>query len=394
MARLISKYEAAKMLDVTYTTISNWEKRGIIKTKEINGYCFVDKCSITKYFDSLKEIRDAEMRIAQMKDELENQELTLQIEVNDILNAQKQLEGYTTNILTKMFMVVFNVAGCEDVLSNRDYQIVLNALNGMPLKQVAEIHGLSREGVAEIINRAVKKMSNMTNYADLCRQKEQFELGERKVKFLEERVAFLKMLLKKADFQKVLTYDETKTENYKKILLQSVFNQNFTKRVENCLRAVDISIVADIVRHDRLYFLHSRNFGIKSLREIEAFLEANNLKWGMDVDEIMTSNEHLRYVEIKKGEITNKIIREFLETIDAPESLSDKIAKEMKPESYAEVFISLVKRDMVDMACTLLEENKEIDKDNKSLLVELLKKTMGEMFFTMRYGDLAHVTMT
>ena len=394
MARLISKQEAAKMLDVTYSTITNWVKRGIIKTKEINGYCFVDKCSITKYFDSLKEIRDAEMRIAQMKDELENQELTLQIEVNDILNAQKQLEGNTTNILTKMFMVLFYVAGCEDVLNNRDYQIVLNALNGIPLKQVAEIHGLSREGVAEIINRAVIKMSNMTSYAELCRQKEQFELGEIKVKFLEERVAFLKMLLKKADFQKVLTYDETKTENYKKILLQSVFKQHFTKRVENCLRAADISIVADIVRHDRLYFLHSRNFGIKSLREIEAFLEDNNLKWEMDVDEIMVSNEYLRTVEMKKGEITNKIIREFLELIDAPESLSDKIERDIKPESYAEVFISLVKRDMVDMACVLLEKNNEIDKHNISLLIELLKKTMGEVFFTMRYRDLAHVTMS
>lgn len=394
MARLISKQEAAKMLDVTYSTITNWVKRGIIKTKEINGYCFVDKCSITKYFDSLKEIRDAEMRIAQMKDELENQELTLQIEVNDILNAQKQLEGNTTNILTKMFMVLFYVAGCEDVLNNRDYQIVLNALNGIPLKQVAEIHGLSREGVAEIINRAVIKMSNMTSYAELCRQKEQFELGEIKVKFLEERVAFLKMLLKKADFQKVLTYDETKTENYKKILLQSVFKQHFTKRVENCLRAADISIVADIVRHDRLYFLHSRNFGIKSLREIEAFLEDNNLKWEMDVDEIMVSNEYLRTVEMKKGEITNKIIREFLELIDAPESLSDKIERDIKPESCAEVFISLVKRDMVDMACALLEKNNEIDKHNKSLLNELLKKTLGEVFFTMRYGDLAHVTMS
>ena len=234
----------------------------------------------------------------------------------------------------------------------------------------------------------------MTSYAELCRQKEQFELGEIKVKFLEERVAFLKMLLKKADFQKVLTYDETKTENYKKILLQSVFNQNFTKRVENCLRAVDISIVADIVRHDRLYFLHSRNFGIKSLREIEAFLEDNNLKWEMDVDEIMVSNEYLRTVEMKKGEITNKIIREFLELIDAPESLSDKIERDIKPESYAEVFISLVKRDMVDMACVLLEKNNEIDKHNISLLIELLKKTMGEVFFTMRYRDLAHVTMS
>ena len=394
MARLISKYEAAKMLDVTYTTISNWEKRGIIKTKEINGYCFVDKCSITKYFDSLKEIRDAEMRIAQMKDELDNQELTLQIEVDDILNAQKQLEGNMSNILTKMFMVVFNVAGCEDVLSNREYQIVLNALNGMSLKKVAEIHGLSRESVAEIINKAVKKMSNMTNYAELCRQKEQFELGERKVKFLEERVAFLKMLLEKIDFQKVLTYDETKIESHKNILMQSVFDQYFSVRVKNCLRANDMNIVADIVKHDKLDLLKLRWFGKKSLTEIEAFLEANNLKWGMDVDEIMTSNEHLRYVEIKKGEITNKIIREFLETIDAPENLSNKIEKEMKPESYAEVFISLVKRKLVDKACALLEENKEIDKDNKSLLVELLKKTMGDVYFTMRYGDLVDVTLT
>ena len=202
MARLISKQETKKMLDVTYSTITNWVKRGIIKTKEINGYCFVDKCSITKYFDSLKEIRDAEMRIAQMKDELENQELTLQIEVNDILNAQKQLEGNTTNILTKMFMVLFYVAGCEDVLNNRDYQIVLNALNGIPLKQVAEIHGLSREGVAEIINRAVIKMSNMTSYAELCRQKEQFELGEIKSEIPRRKGGFSENVAEKSRLSK------------------------------------------------------------------------------------------------------------------------------------------------------------------------------------------------
>ncbi|MDR1793605.1 MAG: DNA-directed RNA polymerase subunit alpha [Bacteroidales bacterium] len=58
---------------------------------------------------------------------------------------------------------------------------------------------------------------------------------------------------------------------------------NLSVRAINCLETADVYTVADLVEFQKADLLKFRNFGKKSLLELEAFLKSKNLDFGMDV---------------------------------------------------------------------------------------------------------------
>ena len=62
-----------------------------------------------------------------------------------------------------------------------------------------------------------------------------------------------------------------------------VANCGFSVRAMNCLKAADITTVRELVRYHRCDLLKFRNFGERSLNEIEDFLTEHGLTFGMKV---------------------------------------------------------------------------------------------------------------
>ena len=54
-------------------------------------------------------------------------------------------------------------------------------------------------------------------------------------------------------------------------------------RAYNCLKAADIDTFADLVSYSRAELMKFRNFGRKSLNEIDLLVEKMKLSFGMDV---------------------------------------------------------------------------------------------------------------
>jgi DNA-directed RNA polymerase alpha subunit len=86
------------------------------------------------------------------------------------------------------------------------------------------------------------------------------------------------------------TIEEDHTENYeqlspemKTLLSQEVEELNLSVRTRNILKANGIDTVLDICRMKRTDCLKFRNGGKKSLTELDDFLTAHNLTWGMDL---------------------------------------------------------------------------------------------------------------
>jgi len=67
-------------------------------------------------------------------------------------------------------------------------------------------------------------------------------------------------------------------------LLVNVEDLGLSVRSNNCLRQAGIHTVADLVRNKESDMLRHRNFGKKSLSEINRYLTDMNLSFGMDVD--------------------------------------------------------------------------------------------------------------
>lgn len=58
---------------------------------------------------------------------------------------------------------------------------------------------------------------------------------------------------------------------------------NLSVRALNCLKAADVETLGDLVQYNKTDLLKFRNFGKKSLTELDELLTSLNLKFGMDV---------------------------------------------------------------------------------------------------------------
>lgn len=77
----------------------------------------------------------------------------------------------------------------------------------------------------------------------------------------------------------------------KKLLRMSVDELELSVRSHNCLKAANIKNIGDLVRRDESEMLRFRNFGRKSLTEINKILEERGLHFGMNIEKFMKNDE-------------------------------------------------------------------------------------------------------
>ena len=85
--------------------------------------------------------------------------------------------------------------------------------------------------------------------------------------------------------------DDTSSENdlnepelhMRQLLKTKLVDKDLSIRALNCLKAADVETIGDLVKLNRNELLKFRNFGKKSLTELDALLESLDLKFGMDV---------------------------------------------------------------------------------------------------------------
>ena len=69
----------------------------------------------------------------------------------------------------------------------------------------------------------------------------------------------------------------------RQLLKTKLSDQDLSVRALNCLKAADVDTVGDLVKLNRNALLKLRNFGKKSLTELDELLASLNLNFGMDV---------------------------------------------------------------------------------------------------------------
>ena len=67
------------------------------------------------------------------------------------------------------------------------------------------------------------------------------------------------------------------------LLNEKISFDYFSVRSVNCMKASDIETIRDLVRHRNCDLERFRNFGKKSLEELDNFIKDHGLHWGMNV---------------------------------------------------------------------------------------------------------------
>lgn len=69
----------------------------------------------------------------------------------------------------------------------------------------------------------------------------------------------------------------------RQLLKTKLIDMNLSVRALNCLKAADVETLGDLVQYNKADLLKFRNFGKKSLTELDVLLESLNLSFGTDI---------------------------------------------------------------------------------------------------------------
>lgn len=300
MARMITRQEAAKMLDVDVQTISNWIEKGALtghhvpSKKQGKDIIMVDKQSIEQYFDTLLELSKMEQKIILLKNTLTDLQQTLAQKACDACRATYLFgDGISSDLLQKIFSCVLEVAG-DRLLVERECTILHKLVfGGWSVNDLAEEYGLSCTRIMQIVNKAINKICTMQKWPDVHRDYKRLQQENRNLFVLvDNQKAYIKQLEQQLNINKDGDGGESVITGYTKrelaeVLSRRLSHEKLTIRTLNCLKQTDIETVSQLIRKKAVDLLKIRHFGKKSLDDVNRFLGTLNLSLGMNVSDLI-----------------------------------------------------------------------------------------------------------
>ena len=310
MARLLSRDEAALLLDVTPQTISNWVEKGVLKGHFVDRLLKIDKATVEKYFDTLSDLAFIEKRIFAAKRDLQLAEKELEKNLDDTRSAIHLLgKGVPAHLLNEIFSAIIEASG-DDVLKEREKTILTMLLEGKDVEFVAEEYGLTRSRIMQIVSKAVRKLATVKTFSELRREYKQLVFDnanfQNVIEALQNRIKKLERI-NNIDTAPVSEYDYLlgdKGGTFTAMMNTPVYDLDISVRSLNCLKGADVDTLYDLVKCNKTDLMKFRNFGKKSLTELEDLLENLHLHFGMDVDAIIAADSEKMIWE-KKSNVIN-----------------------------------------------------------------------------------------
>ena len=183
-------------------------------------------------------------------------------------------------------------------------------LEGKDVEFVAEEYGLTRSRIMQIVSKAVRKLATVKTFSELRREYKQLVFDntnfQNVIEALQNRVKKLERI-NNIDTAPVSEYDYLlgdKGGTFTAMMNTPVYDLDISVRSLNCLKGADVDTLYDLVKCNKTDLMKFRNFGKKSLTELEDLLESLHLHFGMDVDAIIAADSEKMIWE-KKSNVIN-----------------------------------------------------------------------------------------
>lgn len=276
----ISRSEAATLLGVDRQTISNYIDKGMLSWRQIGQMKYVLRSDLEKFRANILEYKVnndiIQTLISAQKVEMDRLKAQLKSKRTAMEDA-----GYMLDIFLDLVReVMLTHKGCLNDREQRLVDIICKdrAHFGINFQEVAEDFFLSRERVRQITNTTMRKLIELIQIRE-----DNFKTLQNRCHCLEATVEALRAINNKAA-TKASPSPEFRSDIFKTKLVDC----GLSIRAKNCLKCADIHTVGDLVMHNKTDLLQFRNFGRKSISEIETFLDSHNLHLGMTMDEVIS----------------------------------------------------------------------------------------------------------
>lgn len=270
MGKLITKQQAADMLGVSPRTINDWIANGILRRHTIKRTENTARPFMYLDTDSLSAVQDTVNDTKRLQEALTKEHDALEKQLHELRNTAA-LDNYCVQLfLTHAVDAMYNTEFCPP----RTVSIIrCLLLYGRTYKQVADDLGLSKQRVTQIFSQEMQRMKNRICRLHQALDRESVLSNENAALVAENR------LLR----QKLSEHETTAQESnlIEQLLVQPMeqYRSELSARALNGLKYADIQTIGDLVNYNRTKLLSMRNFGRKSITELDEFLERRGLTW-------------------------------------------------------------------------------------------------------------------
>lgn len=292
MARMISRQEAAELLDCNPQTVTNWVERGIIKGHTVGKFLMIDRDSIEQLFDTVKDVADTEQKLVDRKKKLQDELRKVDELLEDIRGAVTESKK---TYWDKSFRTIISSAIelNQHILHDRERKVLMGFVLNQNANELAQDMGLTRERVRQIACKSMYKLVDGFNVDKILE----------KQKLLEQQVAEYNMHLEKLgeiassyEVQQDIVQSYLLIKRYErecsptvKLLKKRVEDLHLSTRTKQVLLALGFKTLEDIVKKDKASLVKGRRFG-KCIEELDSYITKNGLSFGMDVDSIIITD--------------------------------------------------------------------------------------------------------
>lgn len=306
---LITIQEAANMCCVDRQTILNWGEKGIITVKKLNKNTnkpyYANKEEIEAICQTSREISGIRKEIEALLVEAKNNRKEAKAKLMETRNQLRLIN--TVKVTRTTFDVLESIVSficAVGIIKEREAQIVIMFINNKSIASIAETYGLTQTRILQIIAHAYRKMNNISKVTStikaneelketLLAQEMELKMLRRKNEDLIDQLGIRHEMEEAKEREKRIAYlmkhDDTARLLNTPFIDESNGHSNtfeLSVRVLNGLRYMDIEKVSDLVQMKKGDLLMCRNFGKKSIRELDDFLEDHGLEFGMDLNKI------------------------------------------------------------------------------------------------------------
>lgn len=286
MKRLISRIDAAKLLQVHPQTISNYAKRGLLTevkkgSKKLHYYYEEQILGLLKVNEETKEMTES---IDRYRAEIAETEKVYNA-IRDEWKKKLVSASHASRIFDALISTVKYCTG-DAQLTYREKEILRCYLDLKSENEIGDMFGLTTARVRQIFNKAMRRLCNATPVVDrnslLVAENDALKEQVKKLRMDVEtlKATKVKQGTSMEDLDMLLNAEDVLLARHP-VLKKNLRDMGLSVRCYNCLKCAGIKTMHDLVKHKRSDIMKYRNFGRKSLLELDLLLEEYDLEYGM-----------------------------------------------------------------------------------------------------------------
>ncbi len=268
----ISVSEAANMAGVSNETIRSLCKAGTIRYQKRAQLYYPCKEDINRYVDSISKVHSIRKDIERYASQLDKEKEALSLACDEIKAYLEEIKMSPSRLdrileLNQAILQQYDMFPPED-LSKRELQLLFMMFRGDSPLQAGKQLQLTGMRVRQIWEKVLSKIEVVQN-----------EINRRDKEIEELRETILRM--QKEHEKKKYELLPKDLQDKADLLLKPISALNLSVRAIQGLSIANISTVLELVQSKRSDIRSIRNFGAKSIKEIDQWLNAHKLTFEM-----------------------------------------------------------------------------------------------------------------